>query len=46
MIAGTSVKSSEKFHEKFGFTKIGTLKEVGFKFNKWHDVSYLQLFLD
>ena len=34
------------FHQKFGFTEIGVLKEVGFKFNKWLDVSLMQLVLE
>lgn len=36
-------ETSIKLHEKIGFTKIGTLKEVGYKFNKWIDVEYWQL---
>lgn len=31
------------FHEKNGFKNIGTLKNVGFKFNKWLDVTFMQL---
>lgn len=31
--------------EKFGFTKVGQLKEVGFKLNKWVDVGYWELIL-
>jgi phosphinothricin acetyltransferase len=27
-------------HESFGFKKVGVLKEVGRKFNGWHDVGY------
>ncbi len=30
-------------HEKFGFQKVGHLKRVGFKFNRWLDMIYLQL---
>lgn len=29
-------------HEKFGFSKVAELKEVGFKFNQWIDVGYWQ----
>ena len=35
-------ESSEILHEKFGFSKVGILKEAGFKMNKWLDVSYWQ----
>jgi L-amino acid N-acyltransferase YncA len=31
--------------EKFGFQKVGHLKEVGFKFGKWIDVGYWQALL-
>jgi phosphinothricin acetyltransferase len=31
--------------EKFGFVKIGQLKEVGFKHDKWVDVGYWELIL-
>ena len=30
------------FHESFGFTKIGTLRAVGFKFGRWVDSVILQ----
>lgn len=36
---------SIEFHKKFGFTTTGTLKEVGFKFNRWLDVTFMQLIL-
>jgi len=36
---------SVALHEKFGFKKIGHFEEVGFKFNKWHDVGYWELIL-
>lgn len=47
MIAGVdaSNKSSIEFHRKFGFKEVGTLKEVGFKFDKWLDLLFLQLLL-
>jgi L-amino acid N-acyltransferase YncA len=31
--------------EKFGFIKVGQLKEVGFKLGKWVDVGYWELIL-
>jgi len=36
---------SVTIHEKFGFEKIGHLKEVGFKFDRWIDVGYWGLVL-
>ncbi|MBU2996544.1 GNAT family N-acetyltransferase [Cellulophaga baltica] len=47
MIAGVdaSNKASVQFHEKFGFTTVGVFKEVGFKFDKWLDLHFLQLTL-
>lgn len=48
MIAGVdaSNKKSIQFHEKFGFIEIGTFKEVGYKFNTWLDLVFMQLFLN
>ena len=40
-----SNKESFEFHKRFGFEEIGTLKKVGFKSNKWLDLTFLQLFL-
>ena len=34
---------SEEFHKAMGFYHIGTYKNVGYKFNKWHDVGWFQL---
>lgn len=47
MIAGLdgSNEGSFEFHKKFGFQEVGTVKEVGFKFNKWLDLRFLQLLL-
>lgn len=33
------------FHEKFGFKSIGTIREVGYKFDKWLDLVFMQLIL-
>jgi phosphinothricin acetyltransferase len=33
---------SMKFHQKFNFTKIGTHHKTGYKFGKWHDVTWLE----
>jgi phosphinothricin acetyltransferase len=32
-------------HERFGFSKNAHLKQLGFKFNRWLDVVYMQLIL-
>lgn len=34
--------NSIRFHEKFGYQKVGTFKKVGFKFNRWLDVIWMQ----
>ena len=36
---------SIKLHEAFGFKNVGTLKEVGRKFDRWLDVGYWELIL-
>lgn len=33
------------FHEKFGFTIAGTIREVGYKFDHWLDLVLMQLIL-
>jgi len=47
MIAGidSSNQGSVEFHRKFGFEEVGTFSEVGFKFDKWLDVVFMQLML-
>ena len=37
--------ASVKLHEKFGFTQVADLKQVGFKFGEWQDVGFWQLIL-
>jgi L-amino acid N-acyltransferase len=37
--------ASVALHAKFHFQKVGHLKQVGFKFNRWLDVIYMQLSL-
>lgn len=39
-------KGSIAFHEKHGFTTVGTLKETGYKFERWLDSVIMQLFLE
>lgn len=36
-------EASVKLHENFGFEKVAHFKEVGYKFDKWHDVGFWQL---
>ena len=38
-------EASVRLHEKFGFAYAGNFREVGFKFSRWQDVSFYQLFL-
>lgn len=35
-------QASISLHEKFNLEKVAHFKEVGFKFNQWHDVGYWQ----
>ena len=48
MIAGIDAAStgSINFHKKFGFKDGGVVKNVGYKFNKWLDVMFMQLELN
>lgn len=48
MIAGidASNEGSYEFHQKFGFEEVGRLNQVGFKFNKWLDLIFMQRYLD
>jgi len=45
MIAGIDAANAESiaFHRKFNFTEVGLLKEVGFKFDRWLDLQFMQL---
>ncbi|NJB71474.1 phosphinothricin acetyltransferase [Saonia flava] len=47
MIAGVDAdnKESYKFHEKFGFKEVGRFNEVGYKFDRWLDLIFMQLHL-
>jgi phosphinothricin acetyltransferase len=38
-------ESSVRLHEKFGFTQISRMKEIGRKFDQWIDVGHWQLIL-
>ncbi len=37
---------SEQFHRAFGFQKVGTLEQAGFKGGKWYSVSLFEKVLD
>lgn len=37
--------ASVALHDRFGFQKVGHLKQVGFKFGRWLDVVYMELLL-
>ena len=41
-VAGIYVPNpaSEALHKRVGFKRIGRMKEVGYKFDKWHDVEW------
>ena len=38
-------EASVALHEKLGFEKVATFRQVGFKHDKWVDVAYWQLVL-
>lgn len=39
-------RGSIDFHKKFGFIEKGYLREVGFKFDQWLDIVFMQLILE
>lgn len=47
MIAGidSSNAGSVEFHRKLGFTELGTFREVGYKFDRWLHVIFMQRIL-
>ena len=38
-------EASLRLHQKFGFEKVAHFRQVGFKFDRWIDVTYWQLIL-
>ena len=44
MIAGVDAanRASIRFHERLGFEQAGCLREVGYKFDRWLDLVFLQ----
>jgi L-amino acid N-acyltransferase YncA len=47
LVAGIDAENtaSIKLHEYFGFRQVAHFKEVGYKFNKWLDLVFMQLIL-
>ena len=47
MVAGIDAtnQASIRLHERLGFERAGTLREVGFKFGSWLDLVFMQRFL-
>jgi L-amino acid N-acyltransferase len=47
MVAGIDASNtgSIRFHEAFGFERAALLKGVGYKFNRWLDLVFMQLML-
>ena len=41
-----SNQASIALHVKFGFTHVGTIQQVGFKFGRWLDLAFYQLILE
>ena len=37
--------ASYRFHEKMGFTTVGRFHRVGYKFNAWYDVIWMEKML-
>jgi L-amino acid N-acyltransferase len=48
MVAGIDAANpaSLRLHERLGFERVGTLREVGTKFGRWLDLVFMQRFLD
>ena len=47
IVAGIDASNlaSVRLHESFGFREVACFKEVGYKFNRWLDLRFLQLIL-
>lgn len=47
MIAGIDAENifSIEFHKKYGFVEVGYLKEVGYKFDRWLNLVFMQKML-
>ena len=45
LFRSTSGEASIALHRKWGFELVGIEREVGRKFNRWHDVALMQRLL-
>jgi phosphinothricin acetyltransferase len=45
-IIGAGQEASLRLHRKNGFRDVGTLREAGYKFGRYLDISFLQLILE
>lgn len=47
MVGGVDAanEASIRFHERLGFERVGLLREVGRKFDRWLDLAFLQRFV-
>ncbi len=47
MIAGIDASNEKScaFHHQFGFVEAGRIKEVGYKFDRWLDLVFMQLII-
>jgi len=47
MVAGVDAENAKSlaFHERLGFVRVAHFREVGFKFNRWLDLVFLQRML-
>lgn len=47
VVAGMTLPNhaSARLHESLGFARVGVFREVGRKFEQWHDVQWMQLLL-
>jgi len=47
VLAGIVIPNEKSiaFHTKMGFKLVGTYEKVGYKFGKFHDVSWYQMFI-
>jgi L-amino acid N-acyltransferase len=48
MVAGVDADNlpSLRFHERHGFTRVAHFRQVGYKFDRWLDLIFLQRFLE
>ncbi len=48
IVAGIEAENTTSIalHEKFGFVEVAHFKEVGFKFDRWMDLKFLELVID